>query len=214
MHKKFFTFAIPVVGALALAGSGFAAWTFTNGASTDTLTGTIGVTDILDGFKVEVLQKDTTDALEEFTLTLDQGGPDNDDVTVGATSNHTAYDLKLSFETETGNALESILATHKLSFTYTVAVTDFDSTGSSETFTNYVDLTDDSKGNSTATELDDISDFTTDGTNHYYLVEDVPLEWKYINKPANKNDYDAMKAALNGKKFTITVTVTPTWVEK
>ena len=214
MHKKFFTFAIPVVGALALAGSGFAAWTFTNGASTDTLTGTIGVTDILDGFKVEVLQKDTTDALEEFTLTLDQGGPNNGDVTVGATSNHTAYDLKLSFETETGNALESILATHKLSFTYKVEVTDFDSTGSETTFTNYVDLTNDSKGNSTATELDDISDFTTDGTNHYYLVEDVPLTWEYTDKPENKTDYDAMKAALDGKNFTITVTVTPTWVEK
>lgn len=122
MHKKYFNFILPIFGALAIVGSGFSAWIFSNVVDqTKTVNGTVVLEDL------STLTSDLTVDLDpaEFTLHLDQGGVGNTEVNKGIYfgDNPTAATLNLEFTyTLTPNNKEFSFWDN-VSSTYTVAYT-------------------------------------------------------------------------------------------
>lgn len=205
MHKKFYNFMLPVLGAAVVVGSGFSAWVFSDTSVTDTLSGTFSITPVVDKLKVEIKQAGEDTDLTEVDLTLDQGGIANaSNASVGITSTVTSYDIKVSYETVDG--LEELLTNSKLTLSYTVAISD--------NVTTYFDLTDGlAKESASEVVLDTYNAGTmSDGTIHTW--SSVPLTWTYVDKPADKGDYDTMTSALSSGAFTLTVTVNATWADK
>lgn len=207
MHKKFFTFAVPLLGAAVLVGAGFSAWVF-QGSGSAAITGTISVTPAIDTLNVELYKDASTkaDKVTSVALTLDQGGVMNDNVTVGATTDVSSYDILVTFD-ETEGALDALFADYQLTLNAAISVTAATKGEESilTTFQSYVDLTEDSKtktGNFTAKEVDG------------FIINDVPLSWTYAQKPTSLGAYNAMNSALNGANFTITVTVTADWTAR
>ena len=207
MHKKFFTFAVPLLGAAVLVGAGFSAWVF-QGSGSANITGTISVTPAIDTLNVK-LYKDASTKADEVTsvaLTLDQGGVMNNDVTKGATTDVSSYDILVTF-TETNGALDALFDDYQLTLNAAISVAAATKGEESilTTFTNYVDLTDDSK---TAT-----GNFTANDENAF-VIENVPLLWTYAQKPTTLEAYNTMNTALSDANFTITVTVTASWTAR
>ena len=207
MHKKFFTFAVPLLGAAVLVGAGFSAWVF-QGSGSAAINGTISVTPAIDTLNVELYKDASTkaDKVTSVALTLDQGGVMNDNVTVGATTDVSSYDILVTFD-ETEGALDALFADYQLTLNAAISVTAATKGEESilTTFQSYVDLTEDSKtktGNFTAKEVDG------------FIINDVPLSWTYAQKPTSLGAYNAMNSALNGANFTITVTVTADWTAR
>ena len=148
MHKKFFTFAVPLLGAAVLVGTGFSAWVF-QGSGSAAITGTINVTPAIDTLNVKLYKDASASTKEEVTtvaLTLDQGGVMNDEVTKGATTDVSSYDILVTFD-ETDGALDALFLDYQLTLNATISVTAV--TKGDEpiltTFQDYVDLTEDSK---------------------------------------------------------------------
>lgn len=198
---------LPVLGAAVVVGSGFSAWVFSDTSVTDTLKGTFSITSVVDKLKVEIKEADTDTDLTEFALTLDQGGIANaSNASVGITSTVTSYDIKVSYETVKG--LEELLTNSELTLSYAVAIT------STDNVTAYFDLTEGlAKESASDVVLDTYNAGTmSGGTIHTW--SNVPLTWKYVDKPVDKGEYDAMTTALSSKSFTLTVTVTATWADK
>lgn len=206
MHKKFYNFMLPVLGAAVVVGSGFSAWVFSDTSVPDTLSGTFSITDEVANLKVEIKKAGTDTDLTEFALTLDQGGITNaKDKSVGITSTVTSYDIKVSYETVYG--LEKLLTNSELTLSYTVAITSTDSV------TTYFDLTDGlAKQSASDVVVDTYNADMSSGTIHKW--SSVPLTWTYVDKPDSKEDYDAMTTALSSGEFTLTVTVSATWADK
>ena len=209
MHKKFFTFAVPLLGAAVLVGAGFSAWVF-QGSGSATITGTISVTPAIETLNVK-LYKDASTKVDEVTsvaLTLDQGGVMNTEVTEGATTDVSSYDILVTF-TETGGALKALFADYQLTLNAEISVSAAtkgdESSGILESFKSYVDLTDDSK-----TASGNFTDNEEDG----FIIDGVPLLWTYTQKPTSYGEYNAMNTALSDVNFTITVTVTAEWTAK
>lgn len=205
MHKKFYNFLLPVLGAAVVVGSGFSAWVFSDTSVTDTLSGTFSITPVVDKLKVEIKEADTDTDLTAVNLILDQGGIANaDDASKGITSSVTSYDIKVSYETVDG--LRELLTNSKLTLSYTVAITD--------SVTTYFDLTEGPAKQSASDVVVDTynADNMSDGTIHTW--SSVPLTWTYGDKPDNKGDYDTMTSDLSSGEFTLTVTVTATWTDK
>ena len=79
MHKKFFTFAVPLLGAAVLVGAGFSAWVF-QGSGSAGITGTISVTPAIDeelsDNKTITITKGATEANndEEYMSALNLAG--------------------------------------------------------------------------------------------------------------------------------------------
>ena len=209
MHKKFFTFAVPLLGAAVLVGAGFSAWVF-QGSGSAAITGTISVTPAIETLNVELYKDASTkaDKVSTVTLTLDQGGLMNENVTEGATTDVSSYDILVTF-TETGGALKALFADYQLTLNAEISVTAAtkgdESSGILESFKSYVDLTDDSK-----TASGNFTDNEEDG----FIIDDVPLLWTYTQKPTSYGEYNAMNTALSDVNFTITVTVTAEWTAK
>ncbi len=209
MHKKFFTFAVPLLGAAVLVGAGFSAWVF-QGEGSAKITGTISVTPAIDTLNVQLYKDASTkaDEVSAVTLTLDQGGVMNNDVTKGATTDVSSYDILVTF-TETDGALAALFDDFQLTLDAEISVTAATKGDASSdiltTFINYVDLTDDSK---TAT-----GNFTVYDENSF-VIEDVDLLWTYAQKPTSYGEYNAMNTALSGANFTITVRVTADWTPR
>ena len=207
MHKKFFTFAVPLLGAAVLVGAGFSAWVF-QGSGSAAINGTISVTPAIDTLNVE-LYKDASTKADEVTtvaLTLDQGGVMNKEVTAGATTDVSSYDILVTFD-ETEGALAALFAEYQLTLNAEISVTAAKKGDESilETFQSYVELTEDSK---TAT------DTFTENNEGGFVIEDVDLLWTYTQKkPTTLEAYNTMNSALNGANFTITVTVTASWTQ-
>ena len=206
MHKKFYNFMLPVLGAAVVVGSGFSAWVFSDTKVTDTLSGTFSITQVVDKLKVEIKQAGEDTDLEAVELKLDQGGIANASVkSVGITSTATSYDIKVSYETVGG--LQELLTNSKLTLSYTVAISD--------NVTDYFNLTDGLAKESASDVVVDTynADNMSNGTIHTW--SNVPLTWTYVNKPTNKEQYDAMTEAFkDSKSFTLTVTVNATWTDK
>lgn len=206
MHKKFYNFMLPVLGAAVVVGSGFSAWVFSDTSVTDTLSGTFSIAPVVDNLKVEIKEAGTNTDLEAVNLTLDQGGIANaSNANVGIKSTVTSYDIKVSYETVDG--LQELLTNSELTLSYSVAISD--------NVTTYFDLTD---GLATESASDVVlsaydAGKMSGGTIHTW--SSVPLTWKYVDKPDNKGDYDAMTEAFkDSKSFTLTVTVNATWADK
>ena len=207
MHKKFFTFAVPLLGAAVLVGAGFSAWVFQGSGSAE-ITGTINVTPAIDTLNVKLYKDASASTKEEVTsveLTLDQGGLMNDEVTVGATTDVSLYDILVTFD-ESEGGLDTLFTDYQLTLNAAISVTAAtkDSADILETFQSYVDLTEASKaktGNFTANEKNG------------FIIDDVPLLWTYAQgmKPTSLGTHNTMNKALNGANFTITVTVTASW---
>ena len=205
MHKKFYNFLLPVLGAAVVVGSGFSAWVFSDTSVTDTLSGTFSITPVVDKLKVEIKEAGKDTDLEAVELKLDQGGIANaDDASKGITSTVTSYDIKVSYVTVDG--LQELLTNSKLTLSYTVAITD--------SVTTYFDLTEGLAKQSASDVVVDTYNAVnmSDGTIHTW--SSVPLTWTYADKPDNKGDYDTMTSDLSSGEFTLTVTVTATWTDK
>ena len=211
MHKKFFTFAVPLLGAAVLVGAGFSAWVF-QGSGSAAITGTISVTPAIDTLNVELYKDASTkaDKVTSVALTLDQGGVMNDNVSVGATTDVSSYDILVTFD-ETEGALDALFADYQLTLNAAISVTAAtkgeESTDIFETFKSYVDLTKESK---TAT-----GNFIANNEKGF-VIEDVSLLWTYAEnmKPTTLEAYNTMNSALSGANFTITVTVTADWTAR
>lgn len=198
---------LPVLGAAVVVGSGFSAWVFSDTSVTDTLSGTFSIAPVVDNLKVEIKAAGTDTNLEAVELKLDQGGIANaSNLSAGITSTVTSYDIKVSYETVDG--LQELLTNSKLTLSYTVAIT------STDNVTTYFDLTEGLAKESASDVILSAYDAgaMSDGTIHTW--SNVPLTWTYVDKPADKGEYDDMTAALSSGKFTLTVTVSATWADK
>lgn len=210
MHKKFLTFALPVLGAAAIVGSGFSAWTFTSDASTaDGITGTISVTPLIEGMNV------TLNA-ETFTLTLDQGGVNNSNKSEG---------ISYSISYNTGSTLtatlawkdyEKLLETNDVTINYWVVLETVDANSSSlegaaSNLTSWITWNGSYNGSDNAGSITNTEggyQASTSGTDSYgtWTIEIGSLgSIIYANKPTDDASYNAMKSDLDGKKFNLNV---------
>lgn len=207
MHKKFYNFLLPVLGAAVVVGSGFSAWVFSDTSVTDTLSGTFSITPVVDKLKVEIKEAGKDTDLEAVELKLDQGGIANTSVkSAGITSTVESYDIKVSYETVDG--LKELLTNSKLTLSYTVAIS------STDNVTTYFNLTDGLAKQSASDVVVDTYNAGTMSGGTIHTWSNVPLTWTYVDKPDNKGDYDTMTSALSSGEFTLTVTVTATWTDK
>ena len=210
MHKKFFTFAVPLLGAAVLVGAGFSAWVF-QGSGSAGITGTISVTPAIDTLNVQLYKDASTkaDEVSAVTLTLDQGGVMNNEVTEGATTDVSSYDILVTFD-ETEGALDALFADYQLTLNAAISVTAAtkgdEPSDILKTFKSYVDLTEKSKI---------ATDTFIENNEGGFVIENVSLLWTYTQeKPTTLEEYNTMNTALSGANFTITVTVTASWTAR
>ena len=198
---------LPVLGAAVVVGSGFSAWVFSDTSVTDTLSGTFSINPVVDKLKVEIKEAGTDNDLTAVNLTLDQGGIANANVaSVGIKSSVTSYDIKVSYETVDG--LQELLTNSKLTLSYTVAIT------STDNVKTYFDLTEGLAKQSASDVVVDTYNAGNMSGGTIHTWSSVPLTWTYVDKPANKTEYDDMVTALDSEEFTLTVTVKATWADK
>ena len=211
MHKKFLTFALPVLGAAAIVGSGFSAWTFTSSARvTDGITGKISVTPLVEGMSVAL-------NAETFTLTLDQGGVGNTNVAEGITysiSYNTGGDTLTA--TLTWKDYEKLLETNDVTIMYWVMLETKNAAGSSlnnaaTNLTNWITWNGSYNGESSAGTISNAGgnySTSTSGTDTYgtWTIEIGSLKSIiYAAKPSTPESYNSMKADLDGKTFNLNV---------
>lgn len=189
MHKKFLTFALPVIGAAAIVGSAFSAWTFTDSyTGANEITGTIEVTPIAGNIEVTL-------TAETFTLELDQAGYDN---RTNLSTGITPYDDSSSALSEitatiTWNNYYALLKTNDISINYSIAMAE--NAVVSEWIT-YAGVTSTSLGEPTPS-----------GDDATWTVT-VPLDFTYTKKPTDASSYNSMTSALSSKSVVINVSVT------
>lgn len=205
MHKKFLTFALPVLGAAAIVGSGFSAWTFTSSARvTDGITGKISVTPLVEGMSVAL-------NAETFTLTLDQGGVGNTNVAEGITYSISYNTGDTLTATLTWKDYEKLLETNNVTIKYWVMLETEDAAGSAlgsaaSNLTNWITWSGSYYGSDNAGSFDGTS---TSGT---WTIEIGSLKSIIYtpNKPAGTSgaaSHSAMMADLDGKSFSLNVYV-------
>ena len=212
MHKKFLTFALPVLGAAAIVGSGFSAWTFTSEAhATDGITGDISVTPLVEGMSV-ALNAST------FTLTLDQGGVGNTNVSEGI-SYSISYDTGDTLTaTLTWKDYPTLLETNNVAIKYWVVLETKNATGASlesaaTNLTNWITWNGSYNGESSAGTISNTggsSATSTSGADTYgtWTIEIGSLKSIiYAAKPSDLESYNSMKADLDGQYFSLNVYV-------
>ena len=212
MHKKFLTFALPVLGAAAIVGSGFSAWTFTSDAhAADGITGDISVTPLVEGMSVAL-------NAETFTLTLDQGGVGNTNVSEGI-SYSISYDTGDTLTaTLTWKDYPTLLETNDVAIKYWVVLETKDTASSSlenaaSNLTNWITWNGSYNGKSSAGTISNTgSNYTasTSGADTYgtWTIEIGSLKSIiYAAKPSTAESYNSMKADLDGKYFSLNVYV-------
>ena len=214
MHKKFLTFALPVLGAAAIVGSGFSAWTFTSEANTaDGITGKISVTPLVEGMSVAL-------NAETFTLTLDQGGVGNTNVAEGITYSISYNTGDTLTATLTWKDYEKLLETNDVTIEYWVMLETEDAAGSSlesaaTNLTNWITWNGSYNGTSSAGTISNNGGSyatSTSGTDTYgtWTIEIGSLDniIYTTNKPAGESgpaSHSAMMADLDGKTFNLNV---------
>lgn len=214
MHKKFLTFALPVLGAAAIVGSGFSAWTFTSEANTaDGITGTISVTPLIEGMSVAL-------NAETFTLTLDQGGLNNTNVSDGISYSISYNTGSTLTATLTWKDYEKLLETNDVTIKYWVVLETKDAAGSSlessaTNLTSWITWNGSYNGTSSAGTISNNGGnyaTSTSGTDTYgtWTIEIGSLDSIIYttNKPAGESgpaSHSAMMADLDGKAFNLNV---------
>lgn len=210
MHKKFLTFALPVLGAAAIVGSGFSAWTFTSSARVaDGITGDISVTPLVEGMSVAL-------NAETFTLTLDQGGVGNTNVSEGISYSISYNTGDTLTATLTWKDYEKLLETNDVTIKYWVVLETKNAAGSSlnnaaTNLTNWITWNGSYNGESSAGTISNnggsSSGTDTSGT---WTIEIGSLKSIIYtpNKPAGTSgaaSHSAMMADLDGKTFNLNV---------
>lgn len=214
MHKKFLTFALPVLGAAAIVGSGFSAWTFTSEANAaDGITGTISVTPLVEGMSV-ALNAST------FTLTLDQGGLNNTNVADGISYSISYNTGDTLTATLTWKDYEKLLETNDVTIKYWVMLETKNAAGSAldsaaSNLTSWITWNGSYNGSDNAGSFDGTSGnyaTSTSGTDTYgtWTIEIGSLDSIIYttNKPAGTSgaaSHSAMMADLDGKTFNLNV---------
>ena len=190
MHKKYFNFILPLLGAAVVVGSGFSAWVFSDvEAKTADLNGTIAV-EPLQGLTAE-LTLDTT----SFKLNLDQGGVGNTQSDAGIyfydDSTLTQLEVTLTYTLHSDAAFE---AWENVSCAYSVTY------ALDGNIAEYLNASDIAKTEITTTD--------TDASTRTYTQSFV-LSFTYADgkKPKNADEYAAMKTAAEGSSVTVTVSV-------
>ena len=207
MHKKFLTFALPVLGAAAIVGSGFSAWTFTSEANAaDGITGDISVTPLVEGMSV-ALNAST------FTLTLDQGGVGNTKVSEGITYS-ISYDTGDTLTaTLTWKDYPTLLETNDVTIKYWVVLETKDAAGSSldnaaSNLTNWITWNGNYNGEGNAGTISNTGSSSATSTSGTWTIEIGSLKSIiYAAKPSTPESYNSMKADLDGKSFSLNVYV-------
>lgn len=212
MHKKFLTFALPVLGAAAIVGSGFSAWTFTSSArAADGITGKISVTPLVEGMSVAL-------NAETFTLTLDQGGVGNTNVSEGI-SYSISYDTGDTLTaTLTWKDYPTLLETNDVTIKYWVVLETNNAAGSAlgsaaSNLTNWITWSGPYNGEGSAGTISNAGGSyttSTSGTDTYgtWTIEIGSLKnIIYAAKPLTAESYNSMKADLDGKYFSLNVYV-------
>lgn len=189
MHKKFLTFALPVVGAAAIVGSAFSAWTFTDTyTGEEEITGTIEVTPIAEQIEVTLTAK-------TFTLELDQAGYNN---RTNLSTGITPYD-------DSSSALSKITATITWKNYYALLETNNISINWSATMAEDAAVSEwITYAGVTSTPL---ANPTPSGDDATWTVT-VPLDFTYTQKPTDVESYNSMTSALSSKSVVINVSVT------
>lgn len=204
MHKKFLTFALPVLGAAAIVGSGFSAWTFTSDAhAADGITGDISVTPLVEGMSV-ALNAST------FTLTLDQGGVGNTNVSKGITYS-ISYDTGDTLTaTLTWKDYPTLLETNDVTIKYWVVLETKNAAGSAldsaaSNLTSWITWNGSYNGSDNAGTISNAGGTDTGGT---WTIKIGSLNSIiYAAKPLDPESYNSMKADLDGKTFSLNVYV-------
>ena len=205
MHKKFLTFALPVLGAAAIVGSGFSAWTFTSEANAaDGITGTISVTPLVEGMSVAL-------NAETFTLTLDQGGIGNTNVSEGISYSISYNTGDTLTATLTWKDYEKLLETNDVTIKYWVMLETENAAGSAlssaaSNLTNWITWSGSYNGSDNAGTISNnggsSSGTDTSGTWTIKISLDSII---YATKPSTPESYNSMKADLDGKTFNLNV---------
>ena len=200
MHKKFLAFVLPVLGGLAVIGSGFATWVFTGEVDrTKAATGTVTVTGLSSAGNLTV-------DVSDLTLELDQGGVNNaSDLTKGITWKKKNGDAVKEVTKLTFTFRHDPIDVTNLTYNYTLTVANTEASKDVKAlFANTNEVT-------TKTELNmeyDTStpESTTDkvGTITYTL----PNEWAADKKPQSIAEYNNKLKDLAGGGLKITATVT------
>ncbi len=210
MHKKFLTFALPVLGAAAIVGSGFSAWTFTSEARTaDGITGTISVTPLIEGMNVAL-------NAETFTLTLDQGGVNNSNKEEGISYSISYNSGNTLTATLTWKDYEKLLETNDVTIKYWVVLETIGAESSAledaaSNLTNWITWNGSYNGDSNAGTISNNGGgytTSTSGADTYgtWTIEIGSLDSIiYANKPTDISSYNSMKSDLDGKKFNLNV---------
>ena len=209
MHKKFLTFALPVVGAAAIVGSAFSAWTFTSDIhGNGTITGTINVTPLSEEIEV-TLEYDT------FTLVLDQGGVNNlSNHSVGITAyvtDDSGSSIELTGENSTIKATvtwvgyQELLETNNITLTWTATMaatnpSDDSYANNLASWVSYAGTSNASFGSSSTS--------TSDGKTVTSWEVEVPMDFVYALKPQSIESYNSMVSDLQGKNVSINISVT------
>lgn len=198
MHKKFLAFVLPVLGGLAVIGSGFATWVFTDEVGRATAaTGTVTVTGLISS--ASALTVDVSD----LTLELDQGGANYaSDLTKGITwknGDASVTELRFTFRYDPKDVAN-------LTYNYTLTVANTDTNKDVKAlFANTNEV-------ATAKELTTIKDdtSTTESTTDKVgtIIYTLPNKWAADKKPQSTEEYNKLKdLAGGGLKITATVTV-------
>lgn len=204
MHKKFLTFALPVLGAAAIVGSGFSAWTFTSEANAaDGITGDISVTPLVEGMSV-ALNAST------FTLTLDQGGVGNTKVSEGISYSISYNTGDTLTATLTWKDYPTLLETNDVTIKYWVVLETKNAAGSAldsaaSNLTSWITWNGSYNGSDNAGTISNAGGTDTGGT---WTIEIGSLNSIiYAAKPLDPESYNSMKADLDGKTFSLNVYV-------
>ena len=196
MHKKFLAFVLPVLGGLAVIGSGFATWVFTDEVGSNTAaTGTVTVTGLSSA-------GDLTVDVKSLTLELDQGGANNaSNLTKGITwknGDATVTELRFTFR------YDPIDVTN-LTYNYTLTVANKDASKDVKVLfaeTNEV-------ANATKLFMEDDTSTPESTTDKVGIITyTLPTKWAADKKPQSTGEYNNKLKNLAGGGLIITATVT------
>lgn len=190
MHKKYFNFVLPIIGAAVVVGSGFSAWVFSDEIKdvNTSMSGSLSITNVvgIDGDNIKATATTT-----EFQIILDQGGVGNAEANKGISVKDTSksevitkIDITLSIPLAEPIDVETAKLNH-VTGNFAVAAT------LPTNFATYLSWTPDVSETFTA-ELNGEQ-------NAYEVTKTIDFSnLTYADKPASLAEYEAMVAAFSG----------------
>lgn len=200
MHKKYFNFILPIFGALAIVGSGFSAWIFSDVASqTKDVNGTVVLEDLSS------LESSLTVNSETFTLHLDQGGIGNinanEGIYFGDDSTAVTLDVTLTYTLNPNDTAfgfwDNVTAAYKVAYTFPTGLAD------------YLVATDTTLGDDV--DMTSFTENTTTGARTYEVTYTMGFNYADGKKPTDATEYNALKEAVDTLKASDTIVATFTF---